>query len=278
MDLFFTVSKATAFFLLPTNFIVLLLLVAAGLAAFRRTRRWGIRTGLSAGALFMIIAVLPIGPLLIRSLEQRFPALEACPSVLREPLAGIILLGGGVNPAPVNGRVVDDLNDASDRVWLAADLARRFPHLPLVISGGQAFDNGIKRPEAGATASLLERLGVPREQMVLERASRTTAENAALSARNVGEGRWLIVTSAFHMPRAIGTFRQAGISAIAAPTDWRVQDQGPAFRLDAAANVAMMNLATKEYLGLFGYWITGRSSELMPGPKTDECEPKPATL
>jgi uncharacterized SAM-binding protein YcdF (DUF218 family) len=118
---------------------------------------------------------------------------------------------------------------------------------------------------------LLERLGVPRAQTVLERGSRTTAENASLSGLSPDAGSWLVVTSAFHMPRAIGAFRKAGVAVIAAPTDWRIPDPGNVFTFDAAANLSMMNMATKEYLGLAGYWVSGRSSELLPAHDDQAC-------
>ncbi len=266
-------SKLASLFLIPGNLALLLLLAGAGLALFRRTRVWGKRTAVVAGGILVVITTLPIGSMMLRVLEQRFPDLESCPSALEQKLAGIVLLGGGVSPALVDGRIVDGLNDASDRVWYAASLAKRFPALPLVVSGGQAFDNGMNRPEADATVILLERLGVPRAQIVLERGSRTTAENASLSGLSPDAGRWLVVTSAFHMPRAVGTFRNAGVAVIAAPTDWRIADQDNAFGFDAAANLSTMNMATKEYLGLLGYWVSGRSGELFPGPNDEACRP-----
>jgi uncharacterized SAM-binding protein YcdF (DUF218 family) len=171
--------------------------------------------------------------------------------------------------------VVDDLNDAADRVRFAASLAHRFPATTLIISGGQAFDNGTARSESDALALMLEELGVARERLVLESLSRTTAENAALTAPRAGEGSWLLVTSAFHMPRAVGAFRQAGLSVIAAPVDWRVGDSSSLQGFDVIANLSKVNLVTKEYLGLLGYWITGRSTELLPGPGGHSC-PGPA--
>ena len=271
-------SKLASLILIPGNLALLLLLAGAGLALFSRTRVWGQRTALVAGGILVAITTLPIGPIMLRALEQRFPDLESCPSALNQKLAGIVLLGGGVSPARVDGRIVDGLNDASDRVWYAASLAKRFPALPLVVSGGQAFDNGMDRREADATVILLEELGVPRTQIVLERGSRTTAENASLSGLSPDAGRWLVVTSAFHMPRAVGSFRKTGVAVIAAPTDWRIADQGNAFTFDAAANLSVMNMATKEYLGLLGYWISGRSSELVPGPDDQDCRPSHGLL
>jgi uncharacterized SAM-binding protein YcdF (DUF218 family) len=270
-DLFFALSKAVTIALLPGNLVVILALAGLGFACFRRTRVWGVRTGLAAGALLIAGAVLPIGPLMLRTLERRFAPLDACYMDGGQQVAGIVLLGGGVSSSAIEGRVFDNLNEAADRLWLAARLAQIYPGAPLIISGGQAFDTGVERPEADAMRDLLVELGVPASQLVLERQSRTTAENAALSASRVTGGDWLLVTSAFHMPRAIGTFRKAGLSVIAAPTDWRVSDANGLEPFDAVANLATLNLAAKEYLGLLGYWASGRSGAILPGPAGTSC-------
>lgn len=275
LDLFFAASKIASGILLPVNLIILVGVAAVLLLIPQRTRGIGLRIGVGAGCAFLALAVLPVGPVLLRTLERQFPSLETCPSLLDRPIAGIILLGGGVDAERIEGDVVDVLNDAADRVWMAAQLARQFPEASLVISGGQPVDNGTDRSEADATVGLLDALGVPREQMVIERASRTTAENAALSAPLIEKGDWVIVTSAFHMPRAIGTFRAAGLSVIAAPTDWRTGDSLQLLPPDPIENLADLTTATKEFLGLAGYWLTGRSTELLPGPGDHDCSKPP---
>lgn len=162
--------------------------------------------------------------------------------------------------------MVDDLNDAADRVREAALLARKFPDIAVLVSGGQAFENGAHRSEASAMSDLLVDLGVSRDRIVMESASRTTAENAALTAQLTKDAPWLLVTSAFHMPRAVGTFRKSGIHVLPAPTDWRVAESWSPLQFNASANLSKMDLAAREYLGLLGYWISGRSDSLLPGP------------
>ena len=115
-------------------------------------------------------------------------------------------------------------------------------------------------------SDLLVELGVSRDRIVLEPASRTTAENAAFSARMTGDRPWLLVTSAFHMPRAVGTYRKSGVRVIAAPTDWRVPATWSPLQFNAATNLGRTDLAAREYLGLLGYWIAGRTDGLLPGP------------
>src|SRR4029077_6661936 len=116
------------------------------------------------------------------------------------------------------------LNESAERVTVAAELARRYPKLRIIFSGGTnalLFDKGA---EAGVARRPLEDLGVARERIVAEEQSRNTVENAVFSRliANPQPGqRWLLLTSAFHMPRAIAVFRAAGFPVEAYPVDWR---------------------------------------------------------
>ena len=89
----------------------------------------------------------------------------------------------------------------------------------------------------------------------------------ALAKPQPGE-TWVLVTSAFHMPRAVGLFRRAGFEVLPWPTDYfAAGDEGPAFRLGSAAeNVAVASVALREWAGLAGYYLTGKIDALVPGP------------
>ena len=107
---------------------------------------------------------------------------------------------------------------------------------------------------------------------MLESESRTTAENATFTRQLVspkpGE-RWLLVTSAFHMPRSMGAFRKAGFEVEAYPVDWRSRgwsDLASPFS-SLSMGLARTDTAVHEWTGLIAYWMTGRSSELFPGPR-----------
>ena len=97
----------------------------------------------------------------------------------------------------------------------AAALARLYPQAKLVFSGGSAALIFHKEKEADAAHKLWRELGVPESQMVFENQSRNTFENAVFTQALVhpkkGE-RWLLVTSALHMPRAMGVFRALGMN------------------------------------------------------------------
>ena len=129
---------------------------------------------------------------------------------------------------------------------------------------------GNRLPEADFVGPLLEGLGILGDRVVLEPNSRNTAENAAFTKELVkpkpGE-LWLLVTSAQHMPRAVGCFRRVGFPVEAYPVGWRTGRDGylgsPSTFGDS---LARFDSATHEWVGLFAYWITGRTSEFLPSP------------
>lgn len=103
----------------------------------------------------------------------------------------------------------------------------------------------------------------------MERRSRNTYENAvftkALVAPKPGE-RWLLVTSAYHMPRSVGLFRRAGFLVEPYPVDWRIGERVFAFENVSADGLFRTDIAVREWLGLLAYRLSGRTGELLPGP------------
>ncbi|MBX9745786.1 MAG: YdcF family protein [Hyphomonadaceae bacterium] len=176
--------------------------------------------------------------------------------------------------AEVGGRREELLNDAADRIRLGASLARTFPDASVYVLGGQAFAHAGGAPEAEAMANLLSELGVARARIVLERTSRTTAENARnfrQAFEGAGAGQVIVVTSAFHMPRAMASMRAQCIKAVAAPTDWRANDETALLSWSASASLATTDLVAREYLGLLAYRLRGLTDELVPSAVAKSC-------
>jgi uncharacterized SAM-binding protein YcdF (DUF218 family) len=125
--------------------------------------------------------------------------------------------------------------------------------------------------EAESAVQIFESLGIPHSRLMVDEQSRNTVENAAFSLLvampQPGE-RWLLVTSAYHMPRAMGTFRAAGFAVEAYPCDWRTRGADDLTRPFFALyeGLERTDIATREWIGLLVYWLTGRSSALFPGP------------
>jgi uncharacterized SAM-binding protein YcdF (DUF218 family) len=163
------------------------------------------------------------------------------------------------------------LNEAGERLTTMADLARRYPEARIVFTGGGSTILRDELSEAVALRRFAGELGTAPERILFETESRTTAENAILTRRLLdpkpGE-RWLLVTSAFHMPRSMGCFRRAGFNVTAYPVDFRTR--GPEDRWKPFSFVSeglrRLDLATKEWAGLVGYRLAGHIGELFPAP------------
>jgi uncharacterized SAM-binding protein YcdF (DUF218 family) len=263
--MFFVLSKTIGFFAAPSNLVILLGLVGTALL-FTRFAHAGRRLVVASFAFILLTGIFPLGGALTYVLEQRFPPWDPA----RGAPDGIIVLGGAIDPDMSAAHGETALNDSAERLTSVAELARRYPSARVVYSGGSGslFAEAM---EADYATRLFESFGIARDRISLERRSRNTAENATFSKELVnpkpGE-RWLLVTSGFHMPRAVGTFRKAGFPVEAYPVDWHIGDVGSLMPSigTLAGGLGAIDLAAHEYIGLLVYWATGRSSDLFPGP------------
>jgi uncharacterized SAM-binding protein YcdF (DUF218 family) len=262
--MFFVASKVVGFFLAPSNLFLAFLLVGLALAAARRRSMPFLAAGTLGLAAF---GLLPLGNLLILPLEERFPIARGDD----RPVDGVIVLGGALRPetSAERGQLVMDA--AAGRLFAMADLARRYPSAKIVFSGGGADLFGEEIPEADLVRRHAAVIGIDPARVHFENRSRTTAENAAFTRellRDIAGQRWLLVTSAFHMPRAIGCFRHAGLRVEAYPVDYRTGGWADALKPNAFTRQGLFlaDLAAKEWIGLAGYRLAGRIDELLPGP------------
>ncbi len=224
--------------------------------------------------LLAVFGLSPIGNALIVPLEERFPAWDHG----RGAPHGIVVLGGALSPDVSHARDTVALNEAAERLTAVVELHRRYPDARIIFSGGSGAVIFNERPEAEFALRLLETLGVARGRVVAEDKSRNTVENARFSREiaqpKPGE-RWLLVTSAYHLPRAVGIFRQAGFPVEAHPVDWRTRGSSDALRPfpTMGEGLRRTDTAVREWIGLAAYWLGGSSSELFPGPTVRaECD------
>jgi uncharacterized SAM-binding protein YcdF (DUF218 family) len=263
---FFFLSKTLGTMLLPVNFLIGIGVLGAILLPTRRAVL-GRRLLVTSVLLLALCGFPPIGKLLILPLEERFPPWDASRGVPD----GIVVLGGAIDPDLSAARGLPVFTHSADRIVATAVLARQYPRARIVFSGGSAnllSDDSAK--EADYALSMLENLGVAKERLTAERLSRNTVENAefakAVANPKPGE-RWLLVTSAFHMPRSIGLFRKAGFPVEAYPVDWRAS-KSTAFSFSSIAinGLERTEVAMREWIGLTAYWLTGKTDQFLPGP------------
>ena len=263
--MFFYASKLLWAVAVPSTFLTLLAL--AGVALAPRFRAVGL-TLAAIGVLGLLVGGLsPVARLLLNPIENRFPVFTDDGG----HIDGVIVLGGAELPAITEARGQPAFQESGERMMALADLARRYPQARVVFSGGSSdIAPSGKVSESDVVRQVLPQLGIDPSRVMFEGQSRNTAENARLSRDLVqpkpGE-RWLLVTSAFHMPRAVGCFRAAGFPVTAYPVDFRTPgDAGLRPFRSVAEGLGFLDLAVREWIGLAAYYWTGRSSALLPAP------------
>ncbi|MFC3325040.1 YdcF family protein [Mesorhizobium cantuariense] len=262
--MFFVISKLIEFFLLPSNLVALLGLIGI-LAMLVGRSRLGRVCIIMSVLLLAICGWSPLGPAALIVLENRFPQ-----PVIDGPVTGIVLLGGAVDTHISGDRGTLAMNEAGERLTATVDLSRRYPDARIFLSGGLGHIDGAGNlTESQVARDILVSLGVVPQRIDMEERSRNTCENGTESAASVqpkpGE-RWLLVTSASHMPRAVGCFRAAGFNVTPYPVDYRTR--GPADLKHPTGSIAVglaaTDLAAHEWFGLLTYRTAGLTAERFP--------------
>lgn len=263
--MFFIASKV--FWLLAQPLSIILLLVVAAIILILLHRRRLAMTALAlAGSVLGLCAYTSLGYVLIQPLEDRF----AIPQDPPDTVQAIVMLGGATKARPSTARQTVALNDAGERLTTTLWLAQRYPEASIVLSGGGALLSGDSESEAVTARRFFVSMGVDEDRLVLEGESRNTIENARFTRdlMGEGEGRVVLVTSAFHMPRSVGLFRAEGVDVVPWPTDYRsTGSQG--FGLDLAdpnTNFDTAATAVREWIGLVVYKLSGQIEDVFPGP------------
>jgi uncharacterized SAM-binding protein YcdF (DUF218 family) len=271
--MFFYLAKGLWFLLQPSTLIALLIGYGA-ILIWTGWARWG-RRFVSIGAVLLLVAGLsPLGNALILPLEDRFPRADLD---VPPPPTGFVILGGAEDRLVGTARHAPALNEAAERMVEAAILARSFPEAKIAFSGGDAGILYKTGSEAEGAESLLTALGVPRDRLILEAKSRDTYGNAVYlkdeltRQGELGPGkRWVLITSAYHMPRSIGAFRAAGFDIEAWPVDYRTRGKSDLTRPfdKVSEGLRRVDVAAREWAGLLAYWLRGRSDALFPAPRS----------
>src|ERR1700737_1706403 len=264
--LFFVLSKTLGIMLLPTNFLIGIGLLGALLLATRFASLCR-KLLIASVVLLAICGFSPLGKLVLYPLQSRFPPWDAA----RGAPDGIVVLGGSIDPDLSAAHGVPVVTAAADRVIAAAALARRYPNARIIFTGGSANLMSDDAREADYATEIFESLGISKERLTMERRARNTQENAefskAIAAPKSGE-RWLLVTSFYQMPRSVGLFRKAGFTVEPYPVDWRVGGRADLlkFWIFSVAGLGYVDVGIPEWMGLFAYRVTGKTSEFFPGP------------
>lgn len=257
--IFFIASKLIGALLRPDTWIVLALAVVV-LAMLLNRRRIALWVSSITLALLVALAILPLGDLLLQPIERTYPAQPALDQV-----DGIIVLGGGEDARASAFWGQMQLNEGGERYTAALALARRFPEARILFTGGSGALRdlaGTETSEAHMAGRFFRDQGVSPERLLLEGQSRNTAENArlslALAAPKPGE-TWVLVTSAFHMLRAMRSFETAGWAGLVPwPVDYRTSAFTDGMGWNLTRNLLVLNTAIREQVGQITYRLSGR--------------------
>lgn len=265
MSMMFVTSKILSFATQPLAWVAAALVLGLLLQPYRRA--WGLAMSWLALGILLLQGWQPLPEALIRHLESQAPRLASDAQLAR--YAGVIVLGGALEPAYVwadHGQPA--LNEAAERMTTPVALLKRHAHLKLLFTGGEGELFGTGLSEAQRARIFFDAMGVPAHRVVYESASKTTYENATLSAKLAGidpAQPWLLLTSAAHMPRAMATFRHAGWQVTPYPVDFRTGKTTPWTQYSLERGAKQWQIGLHEWIGLWAYRLTGRATNTKPG-------------
>jgi uncharacterized SAM-binding protein YcdF (DUF218 family) len=263
----FALSKAVGFFSVPSNVIASLAVLGLVLMVFRRPS--GAMVAVGALAAVVVVTLSPLGNMLLTPLEQRFPEMK----FPDQGIDGIIVLGGSYDTRIHGYLNTILLQEDSDPMAVIPGLALRYPKAQIVFSGG-TDPSSPGQGEAAFAKQYFVSFGIAADRISIEERSLTTEENARFTAQLIHpwpHSRWLLVTNAFHMPRAMGAFRKAGFNVIPFSVGWRTHGWRDLWWPSAPAteNLRRVDVAAHEWIGLLIYRLSGYSDEWFAGPHTD---------
>ena len=262
-SLFFWVSKLAWCIIAPDNLLLFVLLIS-WILLWRGAYRPAKRLLGFVVIILVVVALLPVGEWLLYPLEARFPANPKLP----EKIDGIIVLSGTENALLSSFWNQEELGDSAERDMAFLELARQYPDAKLVFTGGSGsmIHQGYKA--ADVAKRLFDKVGLDLSRVTFERDSRNTFENVIFSKEvvrpNPGQ-KWILITSASHMPRAVGIFCKAGWPVIPYPVDhWTMPGKLVRLDLNLSGHLQSLEIGEREWVGLIAYYLSGKTTALFP--------------
>ena len=223
--------------------------------------RWARRLALSAMALLLATGCQSVPDALIAQLERQYQ--EFAPDADMHDYAGVIILGGALESGRISAQHIQpELNESAERMTAAIALWHHNPQLKFVFTGGEGALFGTGPSEAMRARAFFISQGLPADAVALEDQSRSTWENATFTARLPGmdpQKRWLLLTSAWHMPRSMATFQKAGWNVTPYPVDFRSGGITPLHSFSISGGADEWSLYLHEMVGLLSYRLLGRA-------------------
>lgn len=258
----FLLKKIVAAIFSPLSMIIGLMGVGLFFIWFTKKQKTGKILITCAAALLLILSYHTVADRLLKPLEQRFPPIMLDSRTIASEdtsfVKWIVVLGGG-HTRDQYLPVTSEISEASlVRLAEAIRIYKRIPGSKIILSGGAVFN---RHPEAETLSKTVQMLNVPQKDIVLDNNSRDTEEQAVQVSPIVGKDRFILVTSAYHMPRAVAIFKKTGLLPIPAPTNHMVLKKGnirPEDFYPSSLALRKVEIAAHEYLGLVWSKIRNR--------------------
>jgi uncharacterized SAM-binding protein YcdF (DUF218 family) len=256
MTLFETIYRFFGWGIINIDLLFIVLLILGGLLLFLRKRVWGKRFVIFGCSGLLFFAIVPVGLWTLENLENWFPKGEIPPTA-----KGMILLGGSFDKMTALARGETAYNLAAGNFIRFVQLAKENPHLQLVYTGN-AFETETAKKELSA-------LGIDPSTVQFAEHAKDTKENALRTKDLLNpqpQDQWVLVASAYHMPRSVGLFRKAGFNVIPYPVDYHTPGQyEPWFFLGLTLNLDAWQVSSREWLGMVINSLMGRSDQVYAG-------------
>lgn len=263
--MFFIISKILGFMTDPFNVVTLLFLL--GLVLLLKKPVAGRKLICMALVILFMCGLNCVPRYCMSILENRIPLAD-----IPDEIDGIIVLTGMVNRHSSHAGLVE-LRSSADRIINGVILAKKHPKAKLIITGGTGslIQDERSLKEADYLKKLSIDLGVKEERILIERESRNTHKHTERLARLIPKkGIWILVTSAYHMPRALGCFRKSGFNVLPYPVDYQNRlDRYYAWSdvttyWPSTGNFQKINLVLHEWIGLVAYRFAGYTDSFFP--------------
>ncbi len=226
MELGFIIKKFLSAILMPLSLGLLLGFVGLWFLYKNKLKKAKIFLTISF-VWIIVISYVPFSNMLLYPLETKYTKLETIPNDVKY----ILLLGG----------------DRKNRGWEALRLYHKIPNSKIITSG---YEGEGKIPEAIRTANILINLGIPKDDIIIHSKPKDTKEEAIKTKELVGSNPFILITSAYHMPRSLALFKKEGLNAIPAPTDYKIKPSDKATSIPSGHYLVKTERAWHEYIGL----------------------------
>ncbi len=234
MEFAFVLKKIISAFIMPLSLGLVLAII--GLIFLYKNRFKSAKVFLTISIVWIaLISYVPFSNFLIKPLEATYQKLEEIPSEVKY----ILLLGG----------------DMENRAWEVLRLYHQIPNAKIITSG---YAGRGEIPEAVLTANVFSEIGVKQEDIIIHRQPKDTKEEAIKIKELLGQEKFILVTSSYHMPRAMALFRKEGLSPIAAPTDYKIKGSNEALSAPSGGNLQKTEIAWHEYIGTLWSKLRGQ--------------------